>query len=48
METKLGESVANAGDANADGYPDILVGAPDDDTDGDNAGKGFVLLGGGI
>jgi len=47
-ETKLGESVANAGDANADGYPDILVGAPDDDTDGDNAGKGFVLLGGGI
>ena len=37
----LGESVANAGDVNNDGYNDVIVGAPDE-----NSGRAFLFFGG--
>ncbi|KAF5418272.1 MAG: hypothetical protein C5S49_01955 [Candidatus Methanogaster sp.] len=41
----FGSSVASAGDVNGDGYYDVIVGAPDNDTGGNNAGKSYVYLG---
>ena len=40
-----GSSVATAGDANGDGYDDLLVGAPGDDTVATDAGAAYVLYG---
>ena len=40
-----GVSVAGAGDTNADGYPDLLIGAPYADTTGIYAGAAYLLLG---
>jgi hypothetical protein len=40
-----GTDVSGAGDVNNDGYADIVIGAASADTDGDNAGAAFVLLG---
>lgn len=44
---RFGRSVAGAGDVNHDGYPDILVGAPNFTCDGDlsQAGAAFLFLG---
>lgn len=43
----VGAVVANAGDVNADGYPDLLVTAPDHDIPGMiNAGSAHVVFGG--
>lgn len=42
----LGYSVAVAGDVNADGYSDVVVGAPMFDNGQSNEGRAFVLLGG--
>lgn len=41
----LGRSVAGGSDVNGDGLDDILIGAPGDDTAGDNAGAVFLFLG---
>ena len=40
-----GFSVAGAGDTDADGYPDLLIGAPYEDSAGADAGSAYVLLG---
>jgi hypothetical protein len=40
-----GRAVASAGDANADGYDDILVGAPYDDDGGSDAGAAYLIYG---
>lgn len=40
-----GGSVSSAGDIDADGFDDIVIGAWDDDTGGETAGATFVLLG---
>ncbi|MEC7947835.1 MAG: MopE-related protein, partial [Myxococcota bacterium] len=40
-----GWSVAGGGDANADGLDDLLVGAPQDDDGGFDAGAAYLLLG---
>jgi hypothetical protein len=42
----LGASVCAAGDVNSDGLPDILVGAPENDISGWNAGAAYVFSGG--
>jgi hypothetical protein len=43
---KFGSSVAFAGDVNADGYGDLLVGAPCNDAAGTDAGAAYLYLGG--
>ncbi len=45
-EDHAGYAVASAGDFNEDGYWDILIGAPDDDDGGSNAGAAYVVYGG--
>jgi hypothetical protein len=42
---RLGESVAAAGDLDNDGWPDIVAGAPNHDTNGSNAGMARVWSG---
>jgi hypothetical protein len=42
----LGFSVAGAGDVNADGYADVIVGASDYDSGSRDEGAAFVFLGG--
>ncbi len=41
----LGSAVAGVGDLDADGYDDLLLGAPDEDTAGSAAGAAYVVLG---
>jgi hypothetical protein len=43
---QFGYNVRSAGDLNNDGYPDIVAGAPFDNTVGQNAGRAFVWFGG--
>ena len=43
-----GSSVALGGDANGDGYGDIVVGAQGEDTAGAAAGAAYLILGGGL
>ncbi len=45
IRERLGESVAGAGDVNADGYPDLIVGAPGDDRRGPYSGTVYVYSG---
>jgi len=42
----FGWSVAGAGDVNGDGYDDVIVGAPNNDSAGDDAGEARVYFGG--
>ena len=41
---RFGSAVANIGDVNGDGIPDLAVGAPNDDKGADNAGVVWVLI----
>jgi len=41
----LGRSVSAAGDINGDGLDDIIVGAPNVDTNGNNSGASYVVFG---
>jgi len=41
----LGASVSGAGDVNNDGYDDLIVGAPESDSGGTNAGRAYVYSG---
>jgi len=43
-----GWSVSGAGDVNADGFDDVIVGAPQDGTGGLRAGRAFVYFGEGV
>src|SRR6185503_16003437 len=38
--------VSTAGDVNGDGYSDVMVGAPNDDTYGNDSGRAYLYLGG--
>ena len=40
-----GTSVSSAGDVNGDGFDDLIVGAPDGDDGGSDAGEAYVVLG---
>lgn len=42
---RFGTSVSGAGDVNADGTPDVIVGAIFEDTNGSNAGAAYVYSG---
>lgn len=42
---RFGESVAGTGDANADGQPDVAIGAPSNDAVASNAGRVYVMSG---
>ena len=42
----FGVSVACAGDVNKDGFPDIVVGAHENDAAGANAGRAYIYFGG--
>jgi len=42
----FGYSLATAGDVNADGYADVVVGAYANDENGNSAGKAYLYLGG--
>lgn len=46
--TMLGRSVSDAGDINGDGFADIIIGAPSQDSPGYNAGQSYVVYGGHI
>src|SRR5262245_37599619 len=41
----FGQAVAAAGDFNADGHPDVIVGAPGNDAGGDASGRAYLYLG---
>ncbi|NIA69373.1 hypothetical protein HBA54_12300 [Pelagibius litoralis] len=40
-----GRSVSSAGDVNGDGFDDLIVGVPNDDDGGENAGEAYVVFG---
>ncbi len=42
---KSGQSVANAGDVNGDGYDDLIVGAPESNINGISSGQAYVIFG---
>ncbi len=42
---RSGLSIASAGDVNGDGYSDILIGAPLNDDNGNDAGKVYLIFG---
>ena len=44
----FGASVSSAGDANADGFADVIVGAPLDDDNGNDSGRAWVIAGLGV
>jgi FG-GAP repeat/FlgD Ig-like domain len=43
---EFGYAVGTAGDVNGDGYADVIVGAPNNDAGGANAGRAYVFFGG--
>ena len=47
-ESYLGLTLGGPADLDGDGGPDLLIGAPGDNTGGQLAGAAFVLLGGGL
>jgi len=42
----FGNLVSGAGDVNGDGYDDVIIGAPQNDSAGDNAGSAYIFFGG--
>ena len=43
---QFGQSVSSAGDVNGDGYSDVIIGAPNNDAGGSNAGRSYIYYGG--
>jgi len=47
-DDRAGVRVESAGDVDGDGYPDLLVGGPQNDAGGENAGAAYLFYGGGL
>ena len=45
-DDEFGYSVSDAGDVNNDSYPDVIVGAPENDAGGSGAGRAYIFYGG--
>ncbi|MBN1179501.1 MAG: FG-GAP repeat protein, partial [Anaerolineae bacterium] len=45
QEDRSGYAVSGAGDVNADGYDDFLIGAPQNDVGGSDSGQAYLILG---
>ncbi len=45
-QDNFGRSAVSAGDLNGDGKSDLIVGAPKDDSNGNDAGRAFIFFGG--
>ena len=45
LNVEFGRRAAGVGDVNGDGFDDFLVGAPDNDQGGSDAGKSYLFLG---
>jgi hypothetical protein len=45
LNDQLGTTVSSAGDVNGDGFDDVIVGAPQGDLGGTNAGQAYVIFG---
>lgn len=45
-DDRFGISVSSAGDVNADGFSDVIVGAPNNDAGGTSAGRAYIYFGG--
>lgn len=43
---QYGTTVSGSGDFNGDGYPDVVIGAPENDAAGVDAGRAYVFYGG--
>ncbi|MBL4721308.1 MAG: FG-GAP repeat protein, partial [Alphaproteobacteria bacterium] len=45
VDERIGTSVSSAGDVNGDGFDDLLIGVPHDDSEGYASGAAYVLYG---
>jgi hypothetical protein len=45
LSPRVGNSVSSLGDINGDGFDDVIVGAPNSDSNGEDAGEAYIFFG---